>query len=154
MNAAEYFDHWNIVWRDLLRAVSLLRDDHLVFRPAVNYDRTVGEILDHIADLEAGWIHYVICRQLPDWPQPDLTRPVTVEAHKIRLNQIHRETLAYLPTIPLADFERIIQIPGDGTAKLGRILWHVLEQQIHHRGELFLSLSLLGIDRPEIDHPS
>jgi uncharacterized damage-inducible protein DinB len=51
------------------------------------------------------------------------------------------------------DFNRIVQVPGDGTPKLGWILWHVLEQQIHHRGELFLCLSLLGMERPKIDRP-
>ena len=55
------------------------------------------------------------------------------------------------------DFEglgdRIVQVPGDGTPKLAWILWHVLEQQIHHRGELFLCLSLLGKDRPKTDRP-
>ncbi|OGO12154.1 MAG: hypothetical protein A2Z66_05785 [Chloroflexi bacterium RBG_13_66_10] len=40
------------------------------------------------------------------------------------------------------------------TPKLGWILWHVLEQEIHHRGELFLCLSLMGLGRPEIDRPT
>ncbi len=51
------------------------------------------------------------------------------------------------------EFDRIVQVPGDGTPMLGWILWHVLEQVIHHRGELFLCLSLLGMDRPAIDRP-
>jgi len=29
----------------------------------------------------------------------------------------------------------------------------VFEQQIHHRGELYLCLSLLGLERPETDRP-
>ncbi len=154
MNAAQYFDHWNVAWRDLMRAVALLRDEHLTFRPAANYPRTVGEILDHIADLEAGWIHFVVRRTLSDWPQPQTTRPVTLEAHRARLNQVHKETMDYLAALPVEDFNRIVQVPGDGTPKLGWILWHVFEQQIHHRGELFLSLSLLGLERPEIDRPT
>jgi uncharacterized damage-inducible protein DinB len=49
--------------------------------------------------------------------------------------------------------DRIVQVPGDGTPKLESILWHVLEQEIHRRGELFLCLSLLGMNRPVIDRP-
>jgi uncharacterized damage-inducible protein DinB len=51
------------------------------------------------------------------------------------------------------DFNRIVAVPGDGTPKMGWILWHVFEQVIHHRGELFLCLSLLGLERPKIDRP-
>jgi uncharacterized damage-inducible protein DinB len=61
--------------------------------------------------------------------------------------------MEYLKTVGEEDFERIVQVPGDGTPKLGWILWHVLEQEIHHRGELFLCLSLMGLDRPKVDRP-
>ncbi len=42
MNAAQYFDHWMVVWRDLLRGVAVLHDEHLAFRPAERYGRSVG----------------------------------------------------------------------------------------------------------------
>jgi uncharacterized damage-inducible protein DinB len=77
----------------------------------------------------------------------------TVRAIQAELTRTHKETLEYLGTVPMDDFNRIVQVPGDGTPKLGWILWHVLEQQIHHRGELFLCLSLLGMERPKIDRP-
>jgi uncharacterized damage-inducible protein DinB len=51
------------------------------------------------------------------------------------------------------DLNRVVQVPEDGVPKLSWILWHVLEQQIHHRGELFLCISLLGKERPILDRP-
>jgi len=33
---------------------------------------------------------------------------------------------------------------------LGWIVWHVLEHEIHHRGEVFLMLGLLGIEAPDV----
>jgi uncharacterized damage-inducible protein DinB len=153
MNAAQFFDHWNKIWRDLLRAVSLLRDEHLDFRPAAGYSRSVGDILRHIINLEQGWIHFVIRRNLPEWPDEDADRLSSVEAILQELERVHKETMAYLYTLPVDDFNRIVQVPEDGTPKLGWILWHVFEQQIHHRGELYLCLSLLGLARPKTDHP-
>ena len=47
MNAAQFFDHWNKVWRDLQRAIALLKDEHLDFRPSEHYVRSVGDILRH-----------------------------------------------------------------------------------------------------------
>lgn len=151
MNAAQFFDHWNKVWSDLMRAVSLLGDDHLKFRPTEHYSRTVGDILRHIINLEQGWIHYVIRRELSEWPEEN--EPDDVEALRQALAQVHQTTTDYLASIPVDDFNRIIQVPDDGTPKLGWILWHVFEQQIHHRGELFLCLSLLGLERPKTDRP-
>jgi len=153
MNAAEYFDHWDKVRRDLLRAVAVLEDEDLDFRPAERYDRTLGDILRHIINLEQGWIHYVVRRELDEWPSENHDRLTSVSEIEAEITRTQGDTEAYLATIPMEDFNRIIQVPGDGTPKLGWILWHVIEQQIHHRGELFLCLSLLGKDRPKTDRP-
>lgn len=153
MNAAEYFDHWEKIRRDLMRAVALLRDEDLEFRPSQSYPRTVGDILRHIVNVEDGWIHYVIRREYEAWPAEDSGGTKSVEAIRTELERVHRKTMRYLSQVQAEDFNRIIQVPQDGTPKLGWILWHVLEQQIHHRGELFLCLSLLGHDRPKTDRP-
>ncbi|HKZ55918.1 MAG TPA: DinB family protein [Anaerolineales bacterium] len=152
MNASEYFDHWHVVWRDLLRGVGMLRDRDLALRPSEHYPRTVGGILRHIINLEQGWIHYVILRSLTAWPA-ESDHIKTVEGLRSELERVHKGTMEYLDRLPVEDFNRIVQVPGDGTPKLGWILWHVLEQEIHHRGELFLCLSLLGMERPAIDRP-
>ena len=151
MNAAQFFDHWNKVWRDLLRAVALLKDEHLAFRPSTQYDRSVGEILSHIINLEEGWIHYVVRRIRPEWPTERHFEDLA--SVRAALAEVHEETMDYLATVSVDDFNRIVQVPDDGTPKLDWILWHVFEQQIHHRGELFLCLSLLGLERPKTDRP-
>jgi uncharacterized damage-inducible protein DinB len=152
MNAAEYFDHWPVVHRDLLRGLAMLKDAHLDVRPAEVYPRTIGGVLRHIINQEEGWIHFVVRRALPAWPDENLLGS-DVKTLRAELERVHKETMAYLATVDMDDFDRIVQVPGDGTPMLGWILWHVLEQVIHHRGELFLCLSLLGMDRPTIDRP-
>ena len=153
MNAAQYFDHWYRVWRDLLTAVDSLQDKHLSFRSAKSYSRDLGDILRHIIIMEQGWIHFVIRRQLPAWPEVDVERLSTVAAIKGEMQRVHGETMEYLAGVSVEEFNRIIQIPDGGTPKLQWILWHVFEQQIHHRGEVFLCLSMLDIPRPNLDRP-
>jgi uncharacterized damage-inducible protein DinB len=153
MNAAQQFDHWNVVWRDLMRAVAMLRDEHLSFQPAASYGLSVGAILRHIVNLEEGWIHYVVRRRHASWPEEGADRLSTLAAIRAEMDRVHKETMDFLRTVPVEDLDRIIQVPGNGTPKLEWILWHVLEQEIHHRGELFLCLSLLGMSRPDIDRP-
>jgi uncharacterized damage-inducible protein DinB len=153
MNADQYFDHWNKIWRDLMRGVSLLEDKHLEYRPAEGYERTVGDILQHIINLELGWIHYVVRREHDGWPDEASGIAGNVKSIQSEMERVHKETTDYLSTLPVEEFTRIVQVPGDGAPKLSWILWHVLEQQIHHRGELFLCLSLLGLERPKTDRP-
>ena len=153
MNAAEYFDHWPKVWRDLDFAVRLFDDQDLAFRPADAYHRTVGDILRHMLNVEQGWIQYVIQRELEEWPDADAESLPTIDAILDEMTTTHQRTMKYLESVNADDFNRIVQVPGDGTPKLGWILWHVYEQQIHHRGELFLCLSLLGKGRPKTDRP-
>jgi uncharacterized damage-inducible protein DinB len=152
MNAAQFFDHWNKVWQDLMRAVDMLEDEHLKFKPADAYPRTMGDILRHIINLEQGWIHFVIRRSLPEWPPEDKNLN-TVDAVRAEMKRVHTETMDYLAEVNVEDFNRIVQVPDDGAPKLGWILWHVFEQEIHHRGELFLCLSLLGMKRPKTNRP-
>jgi uncharacterized damage-inducible protein DinB len=153
MNAAQFFDHWNTVHRDLLHAVAVLSDKDLEFQPAKRYERTVGGIIRHIINLERGWIHFVVSRTLDDWPDEEAARLNTVEKLRQELESVFSQTMNFLATIPVEDFNRVVQVPGDGVPKLSWILWHVFEQEIHHRGELFLCLSLLGKERPKIDRP-
>ena len=153
MNAAQYFDHWNKIWRDLMVGVDMLQDEHLDFQPAEKYPRSVADILRHIIHLEKGWIHYVIRRQYSEWPEERTDELVTLAELKAEMERVHKETMEYLSTVPVEDFNRIVQVPQDGSPKLSWILWHVLEQHIHHRGELYLCLSLLGMDRPKTDRP-
>lgn len=153
MNAAQFFDHWNKVWRDLMRAVAMLKDEDLDFRPAQSYPRTVGDILRHIANLEEGWVQYVIRRELSAWPPEKTGELTTVQSIRQEMERVHKTTMDYLATVPVEDFNLIVQIPDDGTPKLAWVLWHVFEQHIHHRGELYLCLSLLGLDRPKTDRP-
>ncbi|NIM93609.1 MAG: DUF664 domain-containing protein [Anaerolineales bacterium] len=153
MNAAQFFDHWNTVHRDFMRAVALLEDEDLAYLPSPAYSRTIGGILRHVINLENGWIHYVIRRALPEWPDEREEELNSVEVLRKELDRTFDETMDYLKTIPVDDFNRIVQVPNDGIPKLGWILWHVFEQKIHHRGEIFLCLSLLGKPRPTIDRP-
>ena len=153
MNVAQFFDHWNTVHRDLLRAVAILEDSDLSFQPSKYYPRTIGDILRHMINQQEGWIHFVIFRKLPAWPEEDQHQLDNIAKLRERLDKVFAETMRLLSTIPEEDLNRVIQVPGDGAPKLSWILWHVFEQQIHHRGELFLCLSLLGRERPIIDRP-
>jgi uncharacterized damage-inducible protein DinB len=149
MKAAQLFAHWKTVRRDLLRALDKLEPEHLAFTPREDL-RSLAEIIVHIAEAEEGWFHYTVTRELDAWPERPAADYATVPALKALLDDVHARTWAYLDTVDEADLDRVVDLPWDGELPLRWIIWHVLEHEIHHRGEIFLMLGLLDMEAPDI----
>ena len=144
MNVRQLFSHWDQIRADLLVIIDKFSDDELSIVP-VRGGWPLGIIMLHIGEAEEGWFRYVIQREIDHWPIFELEDYPTKEAIKTLLTEIHDRTEAYLATLSLADLEQEIEPQkGEQNFKLGWIIWHVLEHEIHHRGELSFILGLLG----------
>jgi uncharacterized damage-inducible protein DinB len=140
----QIFAHWKQVRDDLLSTIDKFDEEELSFVP-FGSSMSVGQIMLHIGDAEEGWFRNVVSGELDTWPDSDLESYPTTEAVKAQLTTIHRRTEKLLDSLVLADLERAIEMPRrDYQLSLGWIIWHVLEHEIHHRGELSLILGLLG----------
>jgi uncharacterized damage-inducible protein DinB len=139
----ELFSHWDQVHKDTLSIIDRFSEAELAHLP---YESgwSVGQIALHIADAEDGWIGYIATKEYPAWP-PDhrLEDYPTKEAIKTRLSQTHDKTMAYLGTLSLDDLGSVFDSEW-GKFSLRFIIWHVIEHEIHHRGELSLILGTLG----------
>jgi uncharacterized damage-inducible protein DinB len=45
---------------------------------------------------------------------------------------------------------QVCQLPWGAQVSMGWAVWHVLEHEIHHRGEIYLMLGLLGMEAPDV----
>ena len=54
------------------------------------------------------------------------------------------ETIEYVTSLADEDLEAEIEAGWGGSFVLMDMLWHVMEHEIHHRGELSLILGILG----------
>jgi uncharacterized damage-inducible protein DinB len=126
-----------------------LTDDQLDFVPRQGL-RSLGTVARHIAEAEEGWFRHVVTGELATWPEFKDEQSPTVASIKELLTTIHEHTESYLSTIQLAEIERIIHTPWNEDIPLRWIVWHVLEHEIHHRGEIFLMLGLMGMEAPDI----
>jgi len=141
---SDMFSHWKRVRDDLLHTIDLFREDELLHIPGET-SRTVGRTMLHIADAEDGWFRYAVTKELDEWPsQYTLENYPNREAIKKVLTDVHERTEEYLDTLEESDMARIIEAPWGDKFYLSWIVWHVLEHEIHHRGELSLILGLLG----------
>ena len=149
MNAKELFSHWAEVRSGLIQALSQLTDEQLGFVPGEGL-WSLGQVACHIAEAEDGWFRHVVQSELDDWPEYTAATYPTVAAVKNLLTETHTRTEAYLKTVDVMDLDRVIETTWGERFTLNWIIWHVFEHEIHHRGEIFLMLGLLGLQGPDI----
>lgn len=144
MKLDEYFGHWKQVRRELLETLDKFSIEELDLKPFEGA-WTVRETSLHIADTEDGWLRYIVRREIDEWPPEfDLEAYPDVDSIKRTLNDVHAQTETYLRKLGMEDLSHQIDAPWGAQIALGWIIWHVLEHEIHHRGELSLILGLLG----------
>ena len=149
MNVAEQFSHWNQVHRDLLRALDLLADEQLNFVPRQGH-WSLGRVARHIAGAKRGWIRFAVTQELSSWPDFPAQGYATVQAVEGLLSDVHADTMDFLESLDPERLDEMVGTPWGEEIPLRWIIWHVLEHDIHHRGEIYLMLGLMGIDAPEI----
>jgi len=149
MNAAELFSHWKYVRQGLYEALDMLTDEQLAFLPGEGL-WSLGTVACHIANAEDGWFRYIVAGELEDWPPMEPERYTTVTSLKALLEQVHEYTQAFLEGLDVADLERKVTTFWGAELSIRWIIWHVLEHEIHHRGEIYLMLGLMGMEAPDV----
>jgi uncharacterized damage-inducible protein DinB len=105
---------------------------------------SVGQIMLHIADCEDNWLHGVVKQELKPWIFYDFADYPSKQAILAVLEKAHNRTIAFLDSLDEDDLDQVYKTPEGDSFTLRWITWHVLEHEIHHRGELSLALGLLG----------
>jgi uncharacterized damage-inducible protein DinB len=105
----------------------------------------VHQLLLHIAQEEHGELGFGIAQTLSMFPSeydpavyPNLASIVAL------LGQVHDATVSYVAGLKDEDLARAVQTPWGARYRLIEMLDHLIEHEIHHRGELSLILGLLG----------
>ncbi len=144
MRPSQIFAHWEQIRDDLLEAIDKFENSELEFR-AFEGGFSAAKIMLHIADAEDGWLRTQVTRELDQWPDHyTLANYPTKEAIRAVLGEVHDRTCAYLESLEAEDLSRSVETTWGGSLPLGWIIWHIVEHEIHHRGELSLMLGMLG----------
>ncbi len=143
MKLSQMFAHWEQVRADLLTTIDKFSEEELAYSPYPDC-WPVGKTMLHIADCEDYWLHAVVQPILdPDFNY-ELADYPTKAAIKEMLNQAHQRTLGLLDRLDERNLADERQTRRGETFTVGWMIWHVLEHEIHHRGELSMTLGLVG----------
>lgn len=144
MKVAKFIHFWYQTRKGLLDTIEKFTDEELDF-VAYSGGYSVRQAMLHIVQEEAGEIQYGITHRINEFPpQYDDDSYPTIGSIKALLSSVHKETLCYLQSLADEDLEEGIEAGWGGTYPLIDMIWHVMEHEIHHRGELSLILGLLG----------
>lgn len=66
------------------------------------------------------------------------------------MEKMHDETVKLLRPMTPADIEGKGITPQGGPAPVGALLRAMIEHEVHHRGEMYVYLALLGVERPPL----
>jgi uncharacterized damage-inducible protein DinB len=135
---------WAEVRFGLAETIEKFTDAELTFWPfAGGY--SVAETILHIAheeEIEAG---YGLTRRLPEMPPAyDALQYPSTRLLLDLLTDVHSHTVEYMENISDEAFEAAVEPAWGGSALPSEMLMHLLEHEIHHRGELSLMLGMLG----------
>jgi uncharacterized damage-inducible protein DinB len=148
MDAAETLERWGKVRAGLVNALDLLSDSQLDFTPRAGL-WSLRETVVHIAGTEDGWLRYYTANR---WHanQFEARHYLTVASLKALLAEVHAVTQQQFAQNPDALFAQVCSLPWGAQTSLGWAVWHVLEHEIHHRGEVYLMLGLMGMEAPDV----
>lgn len=144
MKVTKIIQFWKQVRKGLIDTIEKFSGEDLNYIAYKN-GYSVRQIILHIAQEEYGEIQYGITREIDEFPPLYVEHSYpTIESLKALLAGVHKETIGYLESLVDEDLEIEIEAQWGETYPLIDMIWHVMEHEIHHRGELSLILGLLG----------
>jgi len=148
---------WQTYQNRLSEALAILSLDQLALCAAPNL-RSIDELARHIIAVRAGWFQEALGEGGEDfgafsqWDLPDSPprRANELVSGLEATWQVMQEALARFAP---ADLQENIQKERRGktfTFTRGWVIWHVIEHDFHHGGEIAYSLGMHGLKAPDI----
>ncbi|HEX5569815.1 MAG TPA: DinB family protein [Ktedonobacterales bacterium] len=146
-----YYTNWKQYQEHIKDSVAPLTAEQFALRAAPHL-RTVGELAAHIIGCRAGWFTYVLGEDVGDevkaianWDESDTRSAAELVQALDATWTMMADRLARWSD---DDMRKTFEDEQDGqTVQLSRawIVWHVMEHDLHHGGELSLTLGMHGI---------
>jgi uncharacterized damage-inducible protein DinB len=148
-------NYWENYQQRLIATITPLSPEQLALSVASH--QTIGELLAHMIGARFWWFHRWMGEEEPpdlvDWGDDEDMREAAslVSAFEMTWHMISPA----LSRWTAADLERLFPPPASVAAERSAhtgewIVWHVLEHEIHHGGELSLALGGYGLQGIEM----
>ena len=111
---------------------------------------TFGDILRHLAATERYMFAENAARRASRYPGHGRDLAEGYDEVFDYLRRTHAEAVAIIATLSPADLQKKCRTPGGAELRVWKWLRSMVEHEIHHRGQIYTYLSLLGIHGPPL----
>jgi len=152
MLAFDVHRHWETDLRPFtLNALRRMTPEQLRFKPE-GWHSSAFDLAEHMAKVEWTWIYRNALKRVPwetRWPKGQFADLESLLEH---WQQIHRASVEWLKESPVTELTREYATPYVDLpwASMNWIVYHVMEHEIHHRGQIFMLMRMQGLEPPKI----
>jgi uncharacterized damage-inducible protein DinB len=152
-----FYKGWDVYQQHLIKAIAPLSSNQLALRAAPHL-RSIGETASHIIGARTRWFHNLMgeggedIASLTTWDRqgmPVRTAAELVEAFKTSWQLVE----SCLTRWQVADLEQTYTDSDDDEPEILTrqwVIWHLIEHDVHHGGEISLTLGMYGLEAPDL----
>ena len=154
MILSKLFSHWETIRAEMIKGVGPLNQQQLDWVPP-GWKNSIADLMRHISETELWWIGNVVLKKNN---YRDLTASMAPDLKSI-INELeisHKYVLDTLESKSIDNLNEIIEIPESEEKQSLHsrcylwILWHTIEHEMRHRGQIFMLMRLQGIAPPNV----
>jgi uncharacterized damage-inducible protein DinB len=148
-NASEFVDYFDRIRDRTMRVVACIPPDRLDWTYAEG-KFTLGDLCRHLASIER-WMFAENAQRRPSrYPGHGKELADGYDAIVEYMRTMHAESMAIFRSLTDEDFESRCMTPGGAELRVGKWLRNMIEHEAHHRGQIYLYLSMLNVPTPPI----
>jgi uncharacterized damage-inducible protein DinB len=146
---AEFLDYWEKVKGRTRRVVDRIPADRLEWswQPG---KFTLGDLVRHLGAIERYMYAENAMRRPSRYPGHGRELADGLEAVRAFFEKTHAESMEIFRGLKEADLAARCETPGGASISVGKWLRLMVEHEIHHRGQLYMALGILGVETPPI----
>ncbi len=153
-----FYAYWKMYQNHLVETIATLSPEQLALRAAPGL-RSIGEILAHMVRARIHWFHDVLGERAEEiapltlWSKEDAATRTTGELTQ-GLEMSWNFMIGALRRWNSDDMQTLFRSEEgpDESGQVSRswVVWHIIEHDLHHGGEVSLTMGAHGLQAPDI----
>ena len=131
------------------RVLECIPDERMEWRHAPGRF-SFGDLVRHLAALERWMFAENVAGRPSRYPGHGRELADGAEAVRRYFEEMHAESLEIFRALTDADLARRCTTPGGASLPVWKWLRAMVEHEVHHRGQLYLMLGMIGVETPPI----
>jgi len=145
----EFLDYYSSVRRRTRRVADCIPPEHIEWAPRPGAF-TTGDLVRHIAATERWMFVETACGRPSRYTSHGRELADGKDAVLAYMDRLHAESIALLGALTPAALEQPAETPAGTTLATWKWLRAMIEHEVHHRGQLYTLLGLLGVPAPPL----